>query len=149
MNRVALLKLAAVKEKRAGIIQGTTKFKDYARMLGMALLGGGAVAGAGSLMSGGAEKVRRMGKGRAFQSMLAQDSELKRMHKQNPAKVQDHFNTLFRFNPEMAKDPLVASSFVKGTAQHDFLAHKTVQDLIKTRKDLLDTGKVSLFSLPT
>ena len=40
----------------------------------------------------------------------------------------------------MAKDPLVAGSFVKGTAAHDYLAHTTVKDLIDARKNYLETG---------
>jgi len=156
MDKVALLKMAAVKSAAAPA--NAKQLGALAKQLGLRVVPEGAspywkkvlgtlglgatVAATGVGVSRGIGSVEdvwsRRGKKTAFTAMLGEDSELKRMHKNNPRKVQSHFNTLFRFNPEMAKDPLVASSFVKGTAAHDYLAHKTVQDLIKSRKDLRD-----------
>ncbi len=50
----------------------------------------------------------------AFNNMMADNPGLK---KENKKDVQKVFNTLYRFNPKMAADPLVAGSFMKRTLQ--------------------------------
>ena len=53
--------------------------------------------------------------------------------------MKSHFDTLLRFNPDMAKDPLVASGFVKGTVSMGEISHKTVQDLVGARKTMRES----------
>jgi len=149
MDRVALLKYAMKKQAVSPGQVGRQAMRNAPFwQKAMALLGGGVAAGTASVgtmrgIQGVENALARTGKGNAFSNMLELDNELNRMNKNNPKQVKTHFNTLFRFAPEMAKDPLVASSFVKSTVQHDMLSHKTVQDLIKSRKDLKDTAKPS------
>lgn len=50
----------------------------------------------------------------AFKKMMADNPSLR---KEDPKDVKKVFNTLFRFNPKMAGDPLVAGSFMKRTLQ--------------------------------
>lgn len=50
----------------------------------------------------------------AFKGMMADNPGLS---KESPKDVKRVFNTLFRFNPKMAADPLVAGSFMKRTLQ--------------------------------
>jgi len=122
---------------------------SLAKKLGLTVAGGAALAGTGIATQYGLEALSRTGKEKAFKSMLEEDRELKRMHTATPVRVRKHFETLFRFNPEMAKDPLVASSFVKGTSQHDFLAHKTVGELLAARKAQLSTRSEKFPALPS
>lgn len=159
-NPVLLLKLAALKmaahpmgravERMASMAASptfTSLLRRVPASLALALVGGAGIAGGGKLWHMGADALAHTGKQKAFDQMLREDPELKRMHSSNPKKVRAHFNTLFRFNPEMAKDPLVSSSFVKGTAQQDFLAHKTVGDLIEARAKMRPDKPISLPSL--
>ena len=111
----------------------------------LATLGGGAFLGLG--LAGAAKGVgaledvwERRGKGKAFSDMLAHSDDVRRLHTARPSEVKSHFDTLFRFNPDMAKDPLVASGFVKGTVGMGEISHKTVQDLISTRKSLRESA---------
>ena len=53
-------------------------------------------------------------KRKAFNNMMDDNPGLK---KESPKDVKRVFNTLFRFNPKMAGDPLVAGSFMKRTLQ--------------------------------
>lgn len=50
----------------------------------------------------------------AFNKMMKDNPSLR---KESPRDVKRVFNTLFRFNPKMAGDPLVAGSFMKRTLQ--------------------------------
>lgn len=117
------------------------------------MMGAGAILGTGGYaMAKGLRAVDRAidsrGKQKAFDNMLQEDSELRRLNSARPAKVRAHFSTLFRFNPEMAKDPLVASSFVKGTASQDVMTHKTVQDLVSAHKGYKETAPKMPGSMP-
>ena len=58
--------------------------------------------------------IKPMQKRKAFNDMMDDNPALK---KENPKDVKRVFNTLFRFNPKMAGDPLVAGSFMKRTLQ--------------------------------
>ncbi len=58
--------------------------------------------------------IKPIQKRKAFNDMMDDNPALK---KENPKDVKRVFNTLFRFNPKMAGDPLVAGSFMKRTLQ--------------------------------
>ncbi len=77
---------------------------------GAAGLAGG-IKGVESLSEGIANPIRKRS---AFDSMMEDNPSLKR---EDPKDVKRVFNTLFRFNPKMAADPLVAGSFMKRTLQ--------------------------------
>lgn len=109
-------KLRAAIEKRAGFwksFQNSIKGSNIGKQLGDGLLAAGtaaAVTVAGVGAKAGFEVVRdRVEKPKAFSSMLEASPGLK---KQDPKSVQMTFNTLYSLNRKMAKDPLVAGSFV-------------------------------------
>lgn len=58
--------------------------------------------------------IKPLQKRKAFNNMMEDNPGLK---KEKPKDVKRVFNTLFRFNPKMAADPLVAGSFMKRTLQ--------------------------------
>ena len=77
---------------------------------GAAGLAGG-IKGVESLSEGIANPIRKRS---AFNSMMEDNPSLKREDQKDVKRV---FNTLYRFNPKMAADPLVAGSFMKRTLQ--------------------------------
>lgn len=65
---------------------------------------------AGHVGSGIAKKVMlAANKGRAYKAMLQENPALQRANSEDSMK---YFNTLYRMNPELAQDPVVAASFV-------------------------------------
>jgi hypothetical protein len=83
-----------------------------------------------------------MAKGPAFQSMLDTSPNLRM---QDPQKVKQMFNVLYKYFPAGAAEPMTASGIMEGLMQYDRVDHKTVQDLIKMQKDYVEThvGKPS------
>lgn len=65
-----------------------------------------AVTGASAVYSKLTEASRKAG---IYKQMMDQNPHL---HAQDPDLVQRYFNTIYRFNPELAQDPTVAASFV-------------------------------------
>lgn len=80
-----------------------------------------------------------------FKRMLADNPGLK---KESPKDVGRIFNTLYRFNPRMAGDPLVAGSFMKRSLmfKDEGIQPVDVKTLTEVGKHLADTkkGKSSL-----
>ena len=109
--------------------------------LGALLLGGGALTagGIGAAMAGSAgvhgidRLVQAVKKGHQYKKMMEANPELSHY---DSSEVQQAFNTLHKFNPELAGDPLVAGTFVRRVADADAIDHRTVGDLVKTRKDM-------------
>jgi hypothetical protein len=129
-------------EKTAGFGDAAKKILKYTA--GGAALGLGSYAG-GAAAKGIAEAITNRGKPQAFRNMLAEDSDLRRLHKAKPRLVQSHFNTMFRFNPEMAKDPVVSSSWVRGTANMGTVMPGSIKELISSRKDFHQTRQAPQF----
>lgn len=69
-------------------------------------------------------------KSRGFKSMVEGNPDLNKMDRN---KVQTYYNTLHRFNPEMASDPFVAGAWVRKIKEYDYVDPKTVGDLIQAR----------------
>jgi hypothetical protein len=100
-----------------------------------------AYAGAGALLGGGAFAARkgyeavesRLGKAKAYNEMVEARPELK---DRDPKAVQRAFDSLYRFNPSYAKDPLVAGSFVDSVAASERLDLGTVNALVTARKGM-------------
>ena len=78
--------------------------------LGAAAIGGG-VSAADKLYESIAKPLEKK---RSFKKMMAFSPGLK---KEDPKAISSIFGTLYRFNPKMASDPLVASSFMKRSLQ--------------------------------
>jgi hypothetical protein len=78
-------------------------------------------------------------KARGFKKMVSTNPELQEM---DSTKVKNIYNTLHRFNPEMASDPFVAGSFVKSTAEYDNIPTRTINELIAARSR---TARPSIF----
>lgn len=101
------------------------------------------VIGAG--VDAGIGQVRKMiaarGKVKAYKSMIAENPVLKK----RPKDSQKFFNTLYNANPDLARDPLVASSWVHTQIEQQVpgVPHagvvEGVQTLTKIRQQMRDT----------
>ena len=106
LNKMSPLKRALVK----GFGEDTVGRKALMFGAGAAGISGG-IKGVEALSDSVAKPIKKRS---AFNKMMADNPSLK---KENPTDVKRVFNTLFRFNPKMAGDPLVAGSFMKRTLQ--------------------------------
>lgn len=116
LRQLDVARLRAALEKNAGFWDSFKQSLSSSRMgaqAGDALMAAGAAAtitGAGVAIKSGVTALRdRIEKPKAFKSMISASPGLK---KRDPKGVQMTFNTLYAMNRDMAKDPLVASSFV-------------------------------------
>jgi len=102
---------------------------------GAALTAGGiGAAMLGSLGVHGVDRfVQAVKKGKDYKDMMEANPELEHY---DPQELQDAFNTLHKFNPELAGDPLVAGTFVRRVADADAIDHRTVGELARTRKEM-------------
>jgi len=112
----------------AGIVAG----------LGGALTAGGVVAGPAAQAGVHAvdTAVQEAMKRHRFNKMVEAHPELADDGQYDNTMVQRAWNTMHRFAPEMAADPLVAGTFVKRVSDAELIDHKTVSELIKARKDM-------------
>jgi len=116
---------------------GQTAGKMFAPVMGQTL----AYTAAGAALGGGAFAARRgyeaiesrLGKAKAYKEMVEARPELK---DRDPKAVQRAFDSLYRFNPRYAKDPLVAGSFVDSVSSSERLDLGTVNALVSARKGL-------------
>lgn len=116
---------------------GQTAGRMFAPALGQSL----AYAGAGAALAGGSIAARkgyeaidrRLGKAKAYNEMVQARPELK---DRDPKAVQRAFDSLYRFNPSYAKDPLVAGSFVDSISSSERLDLGTANALVTARKGM-------------
>ena len=102
------------------------------------MLVGGAIGVGGSMMRKSVEATAgKLGKAKAYKQMIEARPELR---EKDPKRVQMAFDSLYRFNPEYAKDPLVASSFVDNVATSERLDLNQVNALVSARKSMTDTA---------
>ena len=122
-----IAKTAAVKDLRG--------WKDVAKGTGAAFgimaAGGIALALAGDLYEAAKRGLTR---GRDYKNMLAANPDLRSPSKS--AKVKSSFGTLHRFNPEFAKDPNVAGSFVRNAIEVPGSELATAKDLVQARDSM-------------
>lgn len=97
-------------------------------LAGMAV-GGAIDAGTAAVRSG----VGAIQKARAYRAMIDHAPELE---EGNPDMTQKAFNTLFRFNPAFAQDPLVASRFVQQAQEDARLNMGDVKGLVDARNKM-------------
>ncbi len=91
--------------------------------MGAGYLGHHALTGADAL-------VQALMKGRRFDKMLTVNPELGGY---DESSLQLAFNTLHKFNPEMASDPLVSGTFVRRVMDAQGIDTKTIGDISKAR----------------
>lgn len=117
LHDIRVAKLQEAIEKRAGpfwqsFVQSLAR-ENIGKQVGEGLLAAGtaaAVTGLGVAASKGVDLLReKIEKPRAFKGMMDATPGLA---KQDPKSVQMTFNTLYGMNRQMARDPLVAGSFV-------------------------------------
>ena len=89
---------------------------DFLKNVGKSAATLAAAAGVLGVAGWGASKIsdaydEKVTKKKAFSSFTERNKSWLKEHK--PDDVQDRFNTLYTFSPEVAKDPLSASSFMK------------------------------------
>lgn len=119
--------------KTTGRVMGRSVGPILGKSLGAATAG--AVMGAGALgAKKGYEAVESsVGKAKAYKEMIDVRPELK---DRDPKAVQRAFNSLYRFNPAYARDPLVAGSFVDSVSASERLDLGTVNALVAGRKSM-------------
>jgi len=138
----ALEKLSAINQIFGHPIPPGLKGGLHAAGLGAALAGGGTVAAMGA--QHGAETldhlVQSVMKGTRFNRMMKAAPDLT---EEDPGHLHMAFDTLHRFAPEMAADPLVASTFVRqalhaapSESPTPRVQSDQVGKLIKARSDL-------------
>jgi|GEM_PF-6206452 len=146
LKELNVAKLRAAMRKEAGAWRSFTKAlksqfgpKSIGGHLGAAAVAAGVTA-AGEAGAAGVGYLReKIEKPKAFKDMLSAAPGLK---KQDPKAVQRTFNTLYTMNRGMARDPLVAGSFVSrnvGRAEMDAGAGAYVDP--QTVKLLSDVGR--------
>jgi hypothetical protein len=64
-----------------------------------------------------------------YENMLKQAPEIRNF---DTKEVKARFDTLRRFNPQMSKDPLVASSWIKQTIEFPVVTPSTLRDVVQT-----------------
>lgn len=143
LHQIKVAKLQKAIEKNAGFWRNFTSAlapKNLGKSVGEGLLAAGtsaAITGIGLGVKAGVDTIReKVEKPRAFKGMMSAMPGLK---KEDPRAVQMTFNTLYGMNRQMAKDPLVAGSFVakhvnradiggEGGAYVDPVTVKTLRD---------------------
>lgn len=109
-----------------------------ARRLGMYGLGAAGIAGGIAGLEALRETLdRKVGKEKAFKNMIKDNPGLAN---ESPAHVKKVFNTLYTFNKDMAKDPLVAGSFTRRSLmfKDEGIQPMDVKTLTEIRKNMRD-----------
>lgn len=122
--------------------------KQYAPLaVGSAIVGGGMTLGSRATQTAYTGVKDAIVKSQAFKEMIETSPEL---GDANPDLVQKGFNTLYKFNPEFAKDPLVAGTFVRNVVEQERLNLGDVKSLIDARKSMVQSAPkgVDFFSMP-
>jgi len=111
---------------------------DIAPMAAGAAVLGGAFGLARKIGETGVGAARdKIEKARAYKTMIEENPHLQNV---DPSVSQKAFNTLYRFNPQYAADPLVAGTFVRNVADQERLDIGTVNSLVQARRNLADRG---------
>lgn len=109
-----------------------------ARRLGMYGLGAAGIAGGLAGIDALKDVFdRKVGKEKAFKNMIQDNPGLA---SENPAHVKKVFNTLYTFNKDMAKDPLVAGSFTRRSLmfKDEGIQPMDIKTLTEIRRNMQD-----------
>jgi len=90
------------------------------------------------IREGGSAAYLALTKSRDYDAMMKATPDLKHMDK---VRVQQAFNTLRRFAPDLSRDPLVAGTWAKRNAEYDMVDHRSIGELISANRGIRDTKK--------
>ena len=130
--------------------KGSKPGKGFGGQLGKATtkglaygLGGlGIGAGAAAAGAAGSAVHRKLTSKRRFEAMMQHYPGLK---KHRTAQVKKRWDTLNKFSPALAKDPLIAGTFLKRTMElGGDIDIKTIGEIAKARKDLAAAGSAGV-----
>lgn len=107
---------------------------------GLALGAGSAlgVAGVGAGITAIQDLKRDLEKARYYKTMLEHNPELKGQGVDSKM-VQRHFNTLYKFNPEYATDPMVAGTYVVNSLEMARPNLDMINNMVRARKDIIQS----------
>lgn len=114
------------------------RISDIAKGTAVGMAVGAGIKGIGTMVSRAIDRAyvgltEGKDKAKNFSKMLQSSPEL---GKENATKVQRAYNSLYRWNPEMARDPLVAASFVQRSIDYGAVTTEEVERMVKTRMNL-------------
>lgn len=92
---------------------------------------GGAIALGSAALAGLAKAHDAMTFKKDYEAMLNHSPEIKDY---DSKAVKARFQTLRRFNPEMSRDPLVASSWIKQTIEYPVVTPATLKDVTQAKQ---------------
>jgi len=132
---------------RAEVLEKTAIMTDPTKMKTLlGLLAGGGAIGIGSGLA--ATAYNKISKGIETRQLAAQKPKYyKAMIEANPdlgssevsaRDVQKHFNTLFKFNPQYASDPVVAGTYVTNSLEMARPSLDTVNNLVQARRNMIE-----------
>jgi len=127
--------------EKLGFTPGIMSHPIASRMLkGMAIGGGSAlgVAGVHAGVSALQDLKRDLEKARHYKAMLETNPELKARGVDSKM-VQRHFNTLHKFNPEYASDPMVAGTYVSNSLEMARPNLDMINNMVRARKDMVSS----------
>lgn len=140
---------AAKAEKELNVMSGKMNWGDLARR-------GAIAAGTFAVATGANEAYSAIkdaiGRSRGFKALMAHNPALA---KQDAAKVHGIYNTLYQVSPDLARDPLVANSWVNRMMyQDEYVDPKTMSDLATAQDKMtsartrgaLDAGPWAMFA---
>lgn len=129
---------AAVVAREIGEVAGYTyeKLASYGAVARWgAMVGGGIASGVLSNMAGDLYATAKRGLSRQsnFNSILKANPDLKQFDKK---RLQDSFDAIHRYAPEMTADPLVGGSLLKSVADNPGNEAVAIKEIITTQKNL-------------
>jgi hypothetical protein len=137
LMKEAMEKLALIEGFQQGVKRMYHSIGESAEKLAPHLLTGMALTTAMGVGTGLAHDMysgikNSITKARDYKNMMDNNPDLK----QHPAKtIQMAFDTLHKFNPEYASDPLVAGTWVRNAAGRERIDLAEVHGLVKSRSD--------------
>ena len=108
--------------------------KNMAYMAGIGLAGTAATALAGMGVDAARGWMNDLKKAKRYKAMVEANPELK-ARGVNSKMVQMHFNTLNRFNPDYADDPLVAGAYVQNQMEAARPNIESLNNIVQARKN--------------
>jgi hypothetical protein len=129
-------------ESKEAQVSKTAGVRDIAVSTGKGALIGLGAAGGAALLNAAVGKAKDiyqdLHKATYYKEMLDVNPQLS-SEDVNPVEVQRHFNTLFKFNPDYASDPVVAGTYVKNSLDFARPGLDTINNLVNARRNISQT----------